>query len=177
MLAVWAFVALLGLLAWYAYDLPDVARLGERTRMPSVRIVSADGVQLARFGDVYAAPVRARDLPEHLRQAVIATEDRRFYRHFGLDVLALARAALANIKAGRIVQGGTAINLTTDLWAPVCPAELRRPPGRNHARCQQDPRSTHSPRAVIRRVPPVYALAACPRRSCLMSHECASHAR
>ena len=108
-LAVWAFVALLGLLAWYAYDLPDVSRLGERTRMPSVRIVSADGVQLARLGDVYAAPVRARDLPEHLRQAVIATEDRRFYGHFGLDVLALARAALANIKAGHIVQGGSTL--------------------------------------------------------------------
>jgi penicillin-binding protein 1A len=108
-LAVWAFVGLLGLLAWYAYDLPDVANLGERTRAPSVRIISADGVQLARYGDVYAAPVRAGELPEHLLQAVIATEDRRFYGHFGLDVIALARAAIANLRAGRIVQGGSTL--------------------------------------------------------------------
>ena len=108
-LAVWAFVAGLGLLAWYAYDLPDVADLGERTRAPSVRIISADGVQLARYGDVYATPVRARELPEHLLQAVIATEDRRFYSHFGLDVIALVRATIANLRAGRIVQGGSTL--------------------------------------------------------------------
>ena len=108
-LAIWLFVALLGIVAWYAYDLPDVANLGERTRAPAVRIVSADGVEIARFGDVYATPMRAEALPAELRQAVIATEDRRFYGHFGLDVIALARAAFANLRAGRIVQGGSTL--------------------------------------------------------------------
>ena len=107
--AIWLFVALLGGLAWYGYDLPDVADLGEQTRRPSVRVLSADGIELARFGDVYAAPVRAGDLPEHLRQAVIATEDRRFYSHFGLDVIGLARAVIANLRALRIVQGASTL--------------------------------------------------------------------
>jgi penicillin-binding protein 1A len=40
---------------------------------------------------------------------VIATEDRRFYRHFGIDLIALARAALVDLRAGRVVQGGSTI--------------------------------------------------------------------
>ena len=107
--AIWLFVALLGVLAWYGYDLPAVADLGEQTRRPSVRVLSADGVELARFGDVYATPVRAEALPLALKQAVIATEDRRFYSHFGLDVIAIARAAIANLRAGRIVQGASTL--------------------------------------------------------------------
>ena len=107
--AIWAFVALLGLLAWYGYDLPDVANLGEQTRRPSVRLISADGVELARFGDQYATPVRAEALPLHLKQAVIATEDRRFYSHFGLDIIGLGRAVIANLRAGRIVQGASTL--------------------------------------------------------------------
>ncbi len=107
--AVWLFVALLGVLAWYGYDLPAVADLGEQTRRPSVRVLSADGVELARFGDVYATPVRAEALPLALKQAVIATEDRRFYSHFGLDVFAIARAAIANLRARRIVQGASTL--------------------------------------------------------------------
>ena len=107
--AIWLFVGLLGLLAWYGYDLPDVDNLGEQTRRPSVRVVSADGVLLARFGDVYATPVRAKDLPLTLKQAVIATEDRRFYSHFGLDLFGLARAVIANLRARRIVQGASTL--------------------------------------------------------------------
>jgi penicillin-binding protein 1A len=108
-LSVWGFVALLGVVAFYAYDLPDVDNLGERTRTPSVRLVSADGVQIARFGDAYATPVHVADLPDHVRFAVLATEDRRFYSHFGLDVIALARATLANLRAGRVVQGASTL--------------------------------------------------------------------
>jgi penicillin-binding protein 1A len=108
-LAVWGFVALLGVLAYYAYDLPDVDNLGERTRTPSVRLVSADGVRIARYGDAYATPVPVADLPDHVRFAVLATEDRRFYSHFGLDVIALARATLANLRAGRVVQGASTL--------------------------------------------------------------------
>ena len=106
---IWLFVALLGLLAGYGYDLPDVNNLSAQTRRPSVRVVSADGVVLARFGDVYATPVRAEDLPPSLKQAVIATEDRRFYHHFGLDLFGLARPVIANPRARRLVQGASTL--------------------------------------------------------------------
>ena len=48
-------------------------------------------------------------LPPSLPRAVLATEDRRFRAHFGIDIIALVRAALANMRAGRIVQGGSTI--------------------------------------------------------------------
>ncbi len=108
-LAIWAGVGALGLVGWYGYDLPDVSRLGERQRTPGVSLVAADGATLARFGDLYGPPVAVGELPAHLKQAVLATEDRRFYSHFGLDPLALARASLANLRARRIVQGGSTL--------------------------------------------------------------------
>jgi penicillin-binding protein 1A len=106
---VWAGLAGLGVVAWYAYDLPNVSHLGERQRAPSIRLIAADGSMIARFGDLYGPPASIEELPSHLIHAVLATEDRRFMRHFGLDPLALARAGIANLRAGRIVQGGSTI--------------------------------------------------------------------
>jgi penicillin-binding protein 1B len=49
------------------------------------------------------------DLPKHLLDAVVAVEDRRYYRHSGIDPRALARALFANVKSGEVVQGGSTI--------------------------------------------------------------------
>ncbi len=54
-------------------------------------------------------PVSIDDLPRHLLDAVVAVEDRRFYRHSGVDPRALARALFANVKSGEVVQGGSTI--------------------------------------------------------------------
>jgi penicillin-binding protein 1A len=53
--------------------------------------------------------VRLFELPSHLPQAVMAIEDRRFYSHFGVDLLGLARAMVVNVQAGRVVQGGSTL--------------------------------------------------------------------
>ena len=109
-LAIWAGVVLTGVVAWYAYDLPDVNSIEQMTRRPSIRLVSADGVQLASYGDFYGEPITTlKGLPPHLPQAILAIEDRRFYDHFGLDVLGIARAMVTNIRRGRFVQGGSTI--------------------------------------------------------------------
>ncbi|MFQ5984073.1 MAG: transglycosylase domain-containing protein, partial [Alphaproteobacteria bacterium] len=108
-IVVWAGIGGLGLVAYYAYDLPDITRLKESHRLPSVTLVAADGTPIARFGELYGPPVALDELPPALSQAVIATEDRRFYRHFGLDLKALMRAVLANVRAGRVVQGGSTL--------------------------------------------------------------------
>ena len=107
--AIWGGIAGLGVVAWYAYDLPDVSRLGEQSRTPSVTLAAADGSTIARFGDLYGPAVLIEHLPTHLKHAVLATEDRRFYEHFGLDPVALVRAGMANLRAGRIVQGGSTL--------------------------------------------------------------------
>ena len=106
---IWGIVALGGLLAFYAYDLPDVAQIAAVDRAPSVSLLAADGTVIASFGDLYGESVNVQDLPPHLPQAVIAVEDRRFYSHGGVDILGLVRAMFANLRAGRIVQGGSTI--------------------------------------------------------------------
>ena len=105
----WAAVAIAGTIAVFAYDLPDVNKLTDLTRRPSVTVLASDGRQLALFGDLYGQPVQLRELPAYLPQVVLATEDRRFYRHFGLDVIGIMRAMAANLRAGHIVQGGSTI--------------------------------------------------------------------
>lgn len=53
--------------------------------------------------------VKIDEVPEPLKQAVIAIEDHRFYRHFGVDPLAVLRAAWANFRSGRVVEGGSTL--------------------------------------------------------------------
>ena len=108
-MAIWSAVGLGGLVAWYAYGLPDVSKLETPSRRPSVTLLATDGKPFAKFGDLYGGPVALADLPPHLIQAVIATEDRRFYSHFGIDMIGVARAAIENIKAGAVRQGGSTI--------------------------------------------------------------------
>jgi len=107
--AIWGGVALALLLGWYAYDLPDVGDLSPAARKPSVTLVAADGTLLASYGDLFGEAVTLADLPPYLPQAVMAVEDRRFYDHVGVDPWGLARAMLVNLRAGRIVQGGSTI--------------------------------------------------------------------
>jgi len=107
--AIWLSLALGVLVAWYAWDLPDMSRLETPSRRPSVVLMTADGAVLARYGDLHGGPVRFDDLPPHLVQAVAATEDRRFFEHGGIDPWAIARAAFANLRAGTIRQGGSTI--------------------------------------------------------------------
>jgi penicillin-binding protein 1A len=107
--AIWGgFVGLI-FIAWCAYDLPDVSKLNEIKRRASVSLVAADGSLIASYGDLYGSAVALKDLPAYLPQAVIATEDRRFYSHFGLDVKGLLRAFYVNFTSGRLVQGGSSI--------------------------------------------------------------------
>ena len=109
-LAVWGVIAIMGVIVWYAYDLPPVDKLSAIQRKPSLTLLDYKGREIARFGDVYGEPVQVNRLPKHLPHAVVATEDRRFYSHFGVDPIGLSRAMLTNLFAGRIVQGGSTIS-------------------------------------------------------------------
>ena len=108
-LSIWGTLGAGALIAWYAYDLPPVDDVPALQRRPAVTLVAADGTPFSRFGEVTAKPVSVGTLPPHVAKAVLAVEDARFYHHFGIDLLGLARAAVANALAGRIVQGGSTI--------------------------------------------------------------------
>ncbi|MCK4938907.1 MAG: PBP1A family penicillin-binding protein [Rhodospirillaceae bacterium] len=106
---VWGVIALGFLLGVIAWGLPDVNEAISATKKPVVRVLSSDGALLAFSGDIYATPVDISDLPPALPQAILATEDRRFYNHFGIDPISIMRAAAVNIWSGGIRQGGSTI--------------------------------------------------------------------
>jgi len=106
---VWGFVIFLGVLAYFWMTLPPIDDLAATTRRPSVTLLGDDGKVIATFGDLFGQPVKLKDLPPYLPQAVIATEDHRFYSHFGIDIVGLVRAAVVDLRAGHVVQGGSTL--------------------------------------------------------------------
>ncbi len=73
-------------------------------------------------------PVRLEQIPDQLVQAVLATEDQRFYRHHGLDIKRIGGALLANLKAGGITQGGSTLTqqLAKNLYLDASRTPLRK---------------------------------------------------
>lgn len=106
---IWGGIVVAAILVWHAFQLPDISDLNRYTRAGSVSVEAVDGSLLASYGPLHGEAVQVADLPNHLPNAVIATEDRRFYSHFGLDPIGLARALYTNLRAGRIMQGGSTL--------------------------------------------------------------------
>jgi len=105
-------------IAWIAWPVAIPSPLS------SVRVLDRDGLLIAER----APPDRARGtwidpLPQPFVDALVAAEDHRYYQHPGVDPLAIGRAALADLRAGRVVQGGSTLTqqLVRTLW--------ERPPG------------------------------------------------
>ncbi|WP_254869430.1 transglycosylase domain-containing protein [Thalassospira lucentensis] len=108
--AIWVMVLGGGVVAYFGYGLPDKVSFNIASeRKPSIRVMSIDGATLATYGNRYGNPVEVRDLPDYVGEAFVSIEDRRFYDHFGIDLLGIARAAWTNLTAGRIAEGGSTI--------------------------------------------------------------------
>ncbi len=105
----WGGIIFVGLSFFVLLDLPSPASLDLPERTPSVTIKSASGEVMARRGTFSGDDIRLDELPEYIPQAVIATEDRRFYAHFGVDPIGLVRALIINYRSGKVVQGGSTI--------------------------------------------------------------------
>ncbi len=96
------------LIAWLSWSLP-VSRALDPLPSPALVLVSADGHPFARRGAIKEAPVSVDDLPAHIPAAFVSIEDRRFYHHFGIDLIGVARATLTNLRHGHVRQGGSTI--------------------------------------------------------------------
>jgi len=108
-LAVWGAVALALALLWFAWDLPRPDSALDAARRPSLTLQDRAGKIFATFGDVVGEPLRLNELPPALPAAAVAVEDRRFWSHGGLDLIGIARATFVDVRAGRVVQGGSTI--------------------------------------------------------------------
>lgn len=106
---IWGVLAVVGVLVWVGAHLPPIQSLEIPKRPPTITIVGADGSQLAVRGEMAGTNVSLKDLPPYLPKAFIAIEDRRFYQHFGVDPVGIARAAVANVLHRGVSQGGSTL--------------------------------------------------------------------
>jgi len=96
------------MVGWLSWSLP-VSRALEPLPTPALVLVSADGHPFARRGAVKDRPVEVAALPAYVAAAFVAIEDRRFYHHFGIDLIGIGRAMVSNLRHGHIRQGGSTI--------------------------------------------------------------------
>jgi penicillin-binding protein 2D len=75
----------------------------------ATEIVDASGKPVSRLFTENRVELPVVEMPEHLFNAVVAIEDDRFYTHKGLDLIGIVRAAVRNLRAGRIVEGGSTL--------------------------------------------------------------------
>ncbi len=123
----------LGLVSALVIGLGAAAQLTEPPSLerPSSQVIrGAHGEWLRIFatedaGGQWRMPVRRAELPQHLVDAVLCFEDRRFFRHPGVDPLAILRATLQNLSAGRVVSGGSTLTMQLARMLERRPRTLR----------------------------------------------------
>ncbi len=90
-------------------ELPDVASIQDIQLQVPMKVFSIDGELISQFGEKRRIPLTIDEVPEKLIQAFIATEDSRYYQHFGIDPIGILRAALVYASTGSAKQGASTI--------------------------------------------------------------------
>ncbi len=108
-LGLWGVIAGVGVVIWVGAHLPSIQSLGIPKRPPTIEIAGMDGSIIATRGEMPGANVQIKELPPYLPKAFIAIEDKRFYSHFGIDPIGIARAAVTNILHRGVSQGGSTL--------------------------------------------------------------------
>lgn len=93
----------------YTMMLPPIKNLDSYRPNVVTQIYSSDGEIIKTFTAFTSERCDIDDVPKHLKDAIIATEDKNFYSHGGYDLFGLARSMVANIQARRVVQGASTI--------------------------------------------------------------------
>ncbi len=93
---------------WSLLNLPETESI-QISRQPSITFLDKDGRIIASYGDIYGKSIKYNKLPGNLINAVIVTEDKRFFNHYGVDFKGVLRAIYVNLRERRIVQGGSTI--------------------------------------------------------------------
>ncbi|MBT3922590.1 MAG: PBP1A family penicillin-binding protein [Nitrospina sp.] len=93
----------------YSQDLPDVRELKNYHPSTITQVYSQRNEKIAEFYIEKRIMTPLENIPKSLKQAALAVEDSNFYYHFGIDPKAIFRAFITNLKAGRVVEGGSTI--------------------------------------------------------------------
>lgn len=108
-IGLWGGIGIAGIVAFYGAKMPSATSWSVPERPPNVKILSAAGTTMANRGVTGGEALTLGRMSPYIPQAVIAIEDRRFYSHFGIDPIGLARAMTINVLEGRMVQGGSTL--------------------------------------------------------------------
>ena len=101
-------------LAFYFYvkdDLPTEDSIRDVRFQIPMKVYTSDGQLISQFGEKRRNPVLYKEIPQELKDAIIATEDARFYEHFGIDPIGIVRSAMVIISTGRKAQGASTITM------------------------------------------------------------------
>lgn len=101
--------ALIGAYFFISHSLPKLDKLEDYAPAVVTYVYSSDGHRIAEFYRERRIVVPVNRMPQQLIQAFVAAEDAAFFEHEGLDFISILRAALKNLRAGGIVQGGSTI--------------------------------------------------------------------
>jgi penicillin-binding protein 1A len=111
-LAVLALLAGVGYVISIAASAPPLSALKPRVTINNTRVFAADGKPLGFIqNDELHLPLRSDEIPQVVKDATIAIEDERFYKHKGVDYEGVVRAALKNVTSRKTVQGGSTITM------------------------------------------------------------------
>jgi penicillin-binding protein 1A len=116
-LGIWAGIGIAGLVFYYGSRMPNASTWAIPDRPPNVKITAVDGSVIANRGTTGGEAIALEDMSPYIPEAIVAIEDRRFYSHYGVDPLGLARAFITNVASGRMVQAGDRIQLVADVEA------------------------------------------------------------
>jgi len=98
-----------GILYAQLQELPDIANLNDFKTSEATHIYDINGNLISQLWLEQRTIVPLEKIPQTLQNAVIATEDERFYEHWGIDVVGVARAFMVNISSGGLREGASTI--------------------------------------------------------------------
>ncbi len=101
-----------GFVVLYALALPALLEFDEskfQTGRYSVKFLDRQGNEIGQRGILHNDAVPLEEIPDTVIKATLATEDRRFYDHYGVDVIGTFRALVENLRANDVVQGGSSL--------------------------------------------------------------------
>lgn len=102
---------LVGMYYYYKPELPSVEVLKDVRLQTPMRIYTADGKLISQYGVKRRIPVKLEQVPDILVQAILATEDSRFYQHPGIDPIGMTRALVNLLVTGEKGQGGSTLTM------------------------------------------------------------------
>jgi penicillin-binding protein 1A len=105
----WGGLAVIGVIVYYGAQLPASNTWAVPERPPNIRILAADGSLISNRGQTGGEAITLRELPQYVPAAFIASEDKRFMSHFGVDPIGLLAVAVESVQARGVTRGASTL--------------------------------------------------------------------